>query len=223
MGMDTQQMRQTRIMLTALGKTQMSPKLLSILGIGVGVVCFWLATMLHSGGYDLNRDYLSTLLRDPAIPARIPAIAGMLFLCVSIALVFERLAHAVEFSKNSKVIRIAGIGSMVYASLTFTFMHDLLVTISLIFFLIAVCALIQALYVSREIGFFIAGGLCFVVLVASATIYYTGYYVSVLPWAQRATFVLFAIWLVSLDWGFPRNHLRESEMAVGTMVSRKGV
>jgi hypothetical protein len=182
----------------------MSFKLLSILGILVAVSCFWVATMLHPGGYDWSRDYISTLLRGPSSPARIPAVVGMLFFCVSIALVFVRLSHAVEFSKNSNVISIAGIGSMVYASLTFTPLHDLMVTISLIFFLIAVLALTRALYVSREMGFFVAGCVCLVVLVASATIYYTGHYVSMLPWTQRISFALYAIWLVSLDCGFPR-------------------
>jgi hypothetical protein len=84
---------------------------------------------------------------------------------------------------------------MVYASFTATPMHDLMVTISLIFFLVDALALIQALYVSREMGLFVAGCVCLAVLVASATIYYTGHYVSVLPWAQRASFGLFTIWL----------------------------
>ncbi len=189
----------------------MSFKLLSIFGIWVAILCFWVATMLHPGGYDWSQDFLSTLLRNPSTPVRIPAVAGMLFLCVSIALLFERLARTVEFSKNAKVIRIAGIGSMVYAFLAITPMHDLMVTISLIFFLIAVLMLTRALYISREIGFFVVGCVCFVVLVASATIYYTGQYVSLLAWAQRVTFALFVIWLVSLDYGFPRIPLQEAE------------
>ena len=142
---------------TALArKIRESCKLLSILGIGVAVSCLWVATRLYPGGYDWSRGMISTLLRGPAGPARILAIVGVLFFCVSIALVFERLAHAVEFSKNSTVIRIGGIGSMVYASLTFTPIHDLMVTISLIFFLVAAFTITQALYVSREIGFFVA-------------------------------------------------------------------
>ncbi len=200
-----------RINAMLASKIQMSLKLLSILGILVAVSCLWIATMLYPGGYDWSRDYISTLLRGPSGPARLPADAGVLFFCVSIALVFVRLAHAVEFSKNSKVITIAGIGSQVYASLTITPMHDLMVTISSIFLLVAVLALTQALYVNREIGFFVFGCVCFVVLVASATIYYTGHYVSVLPRAQRAWLVLFTVWLMSLDRNFPRIRLREGE------------
>jgi lysylphosphatidylglycerol synthetase-like protein (DUF2156 family) len=177
------------------------------------VSCLWIATMLYPGGYDWNRDYISTLLRGPSGPARLLADAGVLVFCVSISLVFVRLAHAVQFSKNSKVITIAGIGSQVYASLTITPMHDLMVTISSVFMLVALLALTQTLYASRERSFFVFGCACLIVLVASATIYYTGHYVSVLPWAQRVWLVLFTVWLLSLDRSFPRIRLQDSEKA----------
>jgi len=102
---------------------------------------------------------------------------------------------------------------MVYASLTFTPMHDLMVTISLTFFVITVLALLRALYVSGEIGFLVSGCVCLVVLVASAAIYYTGHYGIVLAWAQRASFALFAVWLVSFDFGVPRMRLAKNEPA----------
>ncbi|HXO20910.1 MAG TPA: hypothetical protein VOA87_13420 [Thermoanaerobaculia bacterium] len=191
----------------------MAFKLISIFGILVGVSCFWVATTLHPGGYDWSRDYISTLLRGPSSPARMLAVAGLLFFCVSIALVFERLARAVEFSKNSKVIQIGGIGSMVYASLTITPMHNLMVTISLAFFVIAVLALLRALYVGREIGFLVAGCVCLAVLVASAAVYYTDTYVFLLPCGQRTSFALFAVWLVALDFGVPRLRLGKNEPA----------
>ena len=143
---------------------------------------------------------ISTLLRGTSGQVRLYAVMGVIFFCVSIALVFERLAHAGEFSKHSNTIRIGGIGSMIYASLTFTPLHDLMVTISLLFFLVAVFALTRALYTRRETGLFVTGCLCLVVLVASATLYYTGNYVLVLPWAQRISFAVFAIWLVSLQY-----------------------
>ena len=183
----------------------MTLRFLSLFGILVAVALVGVATSLHPG-WDWSRDYLSTLLRASS-PARTPAIAGMLIFCVSIAVVFERLARAAESVTSAKLIRIGGIGSMVYAALAFTVMHDLMVTISLGFFVVAVLALLHALYASRELVFLAAGCVCFVVLVASATIYYAELYVVALPWAQRASFGLFAIWLVSLDFGVPRVRL----------------
>lgn len=175
----------------------LSFKLVSTFGIFLGIASFWVATLLHPGGYNWQQDYISTLLRGPATPARILAGAGLLIFCTSIALVFERLAHT--FAENATLIRIGGIGSMVYAAFTLTPMHDLMVTIALIFFLLAALAILHALYHNRALGFFVAGCLCLAVLVASAVIYYTGYYISMLPWAQRVSFALFAIWLVALD------------------------
>src|SRR4051794_23891264 len=106
--------------------------------------------MMYPSGYDWNRDYISTLLRGPATPARIPAVAGVLLFCLSIGLAFERLARAAEFARVSKITRIAGIGSMIYATLICTPMHDLMVTISLIFLVVAMLSLIQALYTGRQ-------------------------------------------------------------------------
>ena len=181
----------------------MSYRFLPLSGILVAVALFGVAASLQPGGYDWSRDYLSTLLRAGSSPARTTAIAGMLVLCASIAFMFERLARAAEPSRSSKVIRIGGIGSMVYASLTFTPMHDLMVTISLIFFVIAVLALLQTLYASRKFDFLVAGCACLMLLIASATIYYTEMYVFALPWAQRASFAVFTVWLVSLDFSVP--------------------
>jgi hypothetical protein len=123
---------------------------------------------------------------------------------LSLALVFERLARAAEFSKNAKLLRIGGIGSMVYSALTITPMHDLMVTISLLFFLVAVLTLLRGLHFGGERRFFVAGSVCLGLFIASGTIYYSGRYGFVLPWAQRVTYGLFALWLVALDGVFPR-------------------
>jgi hypothetical protein len=186
-------------------------KLLSIIGILVAISCLGVATTMYPGGFDWNKDYISTLLRSHAGAARNPAVVGLLLFCASVGLVFDRLARATEFSKRSSLVRIGGIGSMVYASLTFTPMHDLMVTISFGLFLAAVLALLRSLQASGHIGFFVGGCVCLAVLVASAAVYYTGIYVSILPWAQRVSFALFAIWLVALDRSFPRIRLPVSE------------
>ena len=98
---------------------------------------------------------------------------------------------------------------MAYASLTFTPMHDLMVTISLAFFVFAVLALLRVLYASRVFGFLVIGIVCLVLLVGSATIYYTGQFVSALPWAQRIVFAVYSIWLITLDIGAPHLGLEE--------------
>src|SRR5205807_2428412 len=101
--------------------------------------------------------------------------------------------------KGAKLMRSGGIGSAVYASLAFTPMHDLMVTISLAFFGVAMLALLRALYLSHTIGFFVSGVACFAILAVSAIIYYSNQFVVALPWAQRLSFVLNAVWLLSLE------------------------
>ena len=188
-------------------------KFLPLFGFLAAAACFWVAASRYPGGYDLNRHYFSTLLRGVPGPERIPAIAGVLIYCASIAVVFVRLARAVGSSRISNVIRIAGIGSMVYSSLVITPMHDLMVTISIPFFVVAMLALLWVHYERRIIGFLITGIVCFVLLLTSVTIYYSGHFVSVLPWAQRTLFALFAIWLISLDLRAPRLRLVEKRIS----------
>ncbi len=179
-------------------------KIASVLGILVALACLGAATSFYPGGFDWNRDFVSTLLRGPVGPARTLADVGVVLFCVSLTFVFSRLAKYPEFAKNSKVINIGGIGSMVYASLTITPMHDLMVTISLVFLVVALVALMRALYANRETCFFIAGCVCFVVLVLSAAVYYASLFVIVLPWAQRVSFGMLTAWLVALDFALPR-------------------
>ena len=184
-------------------------RLLPLFGVLAAVACFAVAISLYPGGYDWRRDYISTLLRGISGPWRLPAVAGVFIYCLSIAFVFERLARTVGSSTASTVIRVGGIGSMVYSALVITPMHDLMVTISIPFFLVALLALLWVLHTRGEVGFLMTGIVCFMLLAASVTIYYTGRFVSVLPWAQRSLFALFALWLISLDLGAPRLRLRE--------------
>lgn len=97
---------------------------------------------------------------------------------------------------------------MVYASLTFTAMHDLMITISLVFLLVAALALLYNLYLNREAWLLVLGCASLLVLIASATIYFSEQYTVVLPWGQRASFALLAIWLVALDFILPRSPVK---------------
>jgi len=182
----------------------MSGKRFSVLGIFAAILCLGAGTTFYSGGFDWNRDFISTMLRGPSGPARTLADAGVLLFCLSIALVFNRLSQTEEFSKNSMLIRIGGIGAMVYSAFTITPLHDLMVTISAAFFLAAAVPMVCILYDRRETAFFIAGCVCLTIFCVSVTIYYSGAWGTILPWAQRISHAVFAAWLVSLDFAFPR-------------------
>ncbi len=108
------------------------------------------------------------------------------------------------------IIRIGGIGSMVYNALAITPLHDLVVTISIAFFIVAVLPLLWTLYIDRHMKLLFTGIGCLILLFASATMYYTGLFGALLPWSQRVLFALNAAWLIALDWYFPRA-VRSSE------------
>ena len=177
-----------------------------MIGVLLAVLCLVAATTQFPGGFDWNRDFVSTLLRGPAGPARTLADIGVLLFCVSLATVFGRLAKLSIFSDSSKFIRIGGIGSQVYAAFTITPMHDVMVTISLVFLLVALIPMVRSLFIGGEKRFSVVGCVAVGLLGISAAIYYSSHLVTVLPWAQRVSFGISAGWLVALDLNLPRGN-----------------
>lgn len=194
----------------------MTTKFMTAFGIMVGFVCLALATAFYPGGFDWNTHYISTVTRGPSGISKTLADAGIIVLCVSVAWIFGRLSRVAEFAPRAKIISIAGIGSMVYSSLTITPLHDLMVSISIAFFLVAVIALVEVLYSRRETGLLGVGCLLLALFVASVASFYTGFLSSALPWAQRLGDLLFAAWLVALDFAFPRAPSPEREVLCTT-------
>jgi hypothetical protein len=182
-------------------------KLISLIGLSLSAVCLLIATRLYPGGYDWNHNYISTLIRGQAGSARNMADIAVLLFCVSVAVAFENVARSEWFVKDKTIIRTGGIGSMVYAAFTMTVLHDLVVTISLLFFIAGVIPIGISLYKRRELGFFFTGLFCFTLMMLSAIFYYTGLFAVVLPWAQRSLYLFFAIWLLALDRASSGKHL----------------
>lgn len=102
--------------------------------------------------------------------------------------------------KSANWVRIGGIGSAVYSAFTVTPLHDLVVSVSLLFLLVAIVTLLLALSQAPKKAPWITGLGCLIVLIATATSYYTGALNSLLPWGQRISFGMLTVWLVALDW-----------------------
>src|SRR5262245_52723181 len=110
----------------------MRTRLVPVLGVVAAMILLLVASSRFPGGFDWTRDYISNLLRSPPdrplpLDVRLPAIAAILCFAASLSLVFYRLSIAAPTLRHRKVIQIAGIASMVYASFTMTPMHDLMV------------------------------------------------------------------------------------------------
>ena len=187
-------------------------------GVLIALVLFIWAASKYPGGYDWANDFISTFFAattpsGDVNEARYYAVAAMFVLCVSVAILFHVLSTCANRLVHHKVLQIGGIGSMVYAFLVVTPMHDLLVSISLVFFLAAMAAAIHLLYVERRWVLFWAGLMCLGILLSAAAMYYGNVLWNLLPLAQKASFVVCLIWLLAMQ--FALENRAENAMPLG--------
>src|SRR5258706_6549618 len=143
----------------------MIKRYLPLAGVLSSAVLFVLAAKNYPGGtldsadfvgYDWTRHYISTLFAKTALngtanTAKYFAIPAMFLYCTTLAFVFKTVSTKSPSRALRKTIEIGGIGSMVYAFLAVTTpLHDLLVTLSLLFFLAAAFATLQMLRALRQ-------------------------------------------------------------------------
>ncbi len=154
-------------------------------------------------GYDWAHNFISSLFLPVALngavsSARTYAIPAMLFLSLSLGLVFWHIASKITSKRHKLTIEIGGIGFSVYTFLAITPMHDLMVTISLWFFLAAILALLHYLLVEGAMHFFVAGLICFALLMISAVMYFGNIRFDLLPIMQKFSFMVSATWLFAM-------------------------
>lgn len=174
-----------------------------IVGVCAAMVLLAISTLLYSGDVHWTRVTVSLLcaqnLPDGAPnPNRGLPIASLLLLCASMSLLFELIARNVDTKSLSKTVQIGGIGSMIYALLTATPMHNLMVNIALIFFLVATVAIVFALHQKQQQGLAIAGIVCIVLKLGSVSLYYTNTYSEIWGVLQKLSFILTITWLFAV-------------------------
>ena len=158
----------------------------------------------YPGGYDWTRDFVSTLFASTTPqgiqnPARYFAIPAAFVLCVGVGVMSKMISVRLGSPIHATTLEIGGIGSMVYAFLAVTTpLHDLLVSLSLAFFLAALFATMHFLFTRRERVLLSAGVVCFAMLTGSAVSYYGNVYFSLLAVGQKLTFAACMGWLVAL-------------------------
>lgn len=185
-----------------------------LLGILASLGLFALAAASYPGGpstaaeplgYDWTHDFICTLFAPTAPggaanPARSIAIPAWLLFCVSIGVLFAILSRRARSKAQRDIIQIGGIGSAVYASLVVTPMHDLMVTIALLFFVSAALALLRLLHVGQHRRLLWAGAACLAVLTTCAVMYYGDLLFPALPVAQKLTFAVLVAWLLAVHY-----------------------
>ena len=184
----------------------MSPNLfryLPIPGILVAFALLAISSYQYAGDVHWSRVTVSLLCAE-ALPngdanhVRAPSIVALLLLCGAMALLFQLISDYADTRGQQKTIQIAGIGSMVYALLTATPMHNLMVNIALAFFLTAIIALAYMLFRKRHYVLASIGIGCIVMKLTSVSLYYTNTWVDAWGLIQKASFLVTTCWLVAV-------------------------
>lgn len=177
---------------------------LPVVGVLSGAGLLGLATTRYPGGYRWGEHTISALLQ-PATPggvvnpARPLAVLGVLTALSGIALLFHLVSSRTGSSFHRKAIQVGGIASTAFAALTVTLLHDLMVGLALVCFVIALSAVLHLLYRERMLGLF-ALGILFVALELGTAVLYIGQiFLGFLPAGQKAALVLLGCWLLAVQ------------------------
>lgn len=185
---------------------------LPALAVGVATVLFVVAAMRYPGGtaespssvgYSWTHNFVSALFQPRALngapnEARLMAVIGATVLCVALAVVFVVLSRRIGSRPHRKAIEIGGIGASVYSLLIVTPMHDLMVSIGLLFSMATMFALVHVLYLDRR-RFLLGWGLAAVALtVSSAVMYYGHLLYGYLPVVQKLGMATSLGWILSV-------------------------
>jgi hypothetical protein len=185
-------------------------KKLPFLGLILSFILIVLATFQYPGGtildnstvgYSWTENTFSALFQPYALngfgnSARFLAITSVFFYCVSLAFVFNSIAHHSASSTHRSLIKTAGIGSMVYAFLIVTPMHNLMVNIALMFYLVAVFSILHSLYLLKLNKLMIFGLFCVSLPIFNAAIYYLDILYFLLPFIQKLGMFACLVWLL---------------------------
>jgi hypothetical protein len=191
---------------------QMNKRQLPLIGVLLGFALILVATRFYPGGtlddptavgFDWSRNYLTNLFRPSALNgqknAAMPyAVAGMWLICGGMAELFRQLAKGMASTWHAKWVRIFGIAAMVYAALTVTPMHDLMVTIALVFLVAAEMVLLDWLWQRRQFPQWIAGMAHLALLLSATFVYYREVAMVALPTLQKLVFLSLTGWLLWL-------------------------
>jgi hypothetical protein len=182
------------------------------IGLAASVCLFAVAGLYYPGGttdsantvgFDWTRNYISSLFASTALngapnTGRLVAIPAMFLFCASVGALFKSISNTVTSRRLKKTIEIFGIGSMVYAFLIVTRMHNLMIDIALPFSFIAMLAILQLLHAGRRALLLLAGAVSLALTLVTATMYYEHLLPAFLPIMQKVSLIGSVGWLLAV-------------------------
>lgn len=182
------------------------PRPYPLIAAAVAFGCILLGAARYPGGYDWLNQSVSSLFQPTtavgeANAGRWPASIGVVLFCASMAFVFVRVARLMPTRAHFKMVQIGGIGSMVYAALVTTPMHDALISFALVFFVVAMLAILHGLFVQGRLGMLSIGALALSLIGLNALIHYGNLLGGFLPVVQKLSLCIWIPWLFVLAYG----------------------
>ena len=185
-----------------------------LIGIVISILLLVIATLhypggsqanINSTGYDWKNNYLSNLFSEKAMngvdnASRPWAVPGMFFFCAACTIFFIRFSKRIQSKVAANIIKYAGAGAMLFAFLTVTAYHDLMVTLA------CTCAMITLFYLSvftfkSKLLFFKFWSIAsLAALYLTASMYYTRSFLNALPIMQKTCFLMVVTWIVGLEY-----------------------
>ena len=169
--------------------------------------------MQYPGGYSWFGQSVSSLFQPVTLdgapnPARPTAVLAVLAFCVGIGWVFHAISGGAGTRLLRKTIQVAGVGSMVYAFLVVTPMHDLMVGVALGFFVVAVLAVFYMLGRQGRTLLLLTGLLCISGTLWNAGLYYLTPGPGFLPVVQKASTMAWVGWVLVVYYVQPQPSLK---------------
>lgn len=160
---------------------------------------------LNSAGYDWKNNYLCNLFDIAAMngaenPARPWAVTGMFFLCLSAALFFIGFSEKIPLKSAARVIRYTGAGAMIFAFLTVTSYHDLMVTLANTLALVSLFYITFFIFKTKMNLLKLLTGFCILIAYSCTYIYYTRHYLELLPFLQKVDMLFIVSWILCLNY-----------------------
>lgn len=184
-----------------------------IFGILVFAILYVLATFYYPGGSNTDKstigfdwlnnywcDLTGQLAKNGETNSAQPiALTAMIILCSTLTVFWFYVPRLFNNNKFNQIIRLAGMSSMAIAVFLFTSFHDTVIHVAGTLGIAAMTGVFIGLYKKNLTKLFGYGVFCLALMLFNYFIYETSFLLSFLPIIQKATFVLFLVWICLID------------------------
>lgn len=191
----------------------MLKKYLVLFGLTISIVLFFIGIKLYPGGtwqdphttgFSWSSNFISNLFQENALNGKVNSsrffgVSAMIILSASLALFFFNFSKKIDKKSDSETIKYLGMGGMFFSLFIVTPMHDLMIVIASILFLISLFFVTTTVFRSNLKLFKFMCVTCLIIFYYTLYVYGSGDYV-LLPYVLKVTFGSMLILICSLEY-----------------------